>query len=229
MCRELLRKAFDDDPDAIKMFWEQGPDEHLVELVESGLWPSDAHALDIGCGGGRNTGYLAECGFAVSAVDISFDRATLTRYRMYQLDAGCPKLALTTCGSMFSLPYKESSFELVVSVGTYYSASTDSALIDVLQETARVMKNGGVLLAKLTSTRNPEPGASPVEGTTSTYLTEDGTICRPTSEELVEMFGQCHLFLTEPLEIRHGSSDGKRVTVVGLFVKECSPNDCIEW
>src|SRR5512139_3688875 len=48
------------------------PAAFLREVVESDAWPAlRGTALDIACGTGRNTIYLAQRGFAVSALDIS--------------------------------------------------------------------------------------------------------------------------------------------------------------
>ncbi|GAB3435998.1 class I SAM-dependent methyltransferase [Flindersiella endophytica] len=50
-------------------FWERGtPTPELVELVESGLPPG--RAIDIGCGTGTESTYLAEHGWTVTGVDM---------------------------------------------------------------------------------------------------------------------------------------------------------------
>ena len=48
------------------------PTAFLRETIESGTWPAlCGRALDIACGKGRNAIYLAQRGFAVTALDIS--------------------------------------------------------------------------------------------------------------------------------------------------------------
>lgn len=54
--------------------WESGPRPELVELVESGrVTPSTVgrRAIDIGCGAGADTVFLAEQGFEVIGFDLS--------------------------------------------------------------------------------------------------------------------------------------------------------------
>jgi SAM-dependent methyltransferase len=50
--------------------WESGPRPELVELVEAGRIPV-GRALDIGCGSGADSIFLAERGFDVTGVDLS--------------------------------------------------------------------------------------------------------------------------------------------------------------
>lgn len=54
--------------------WESGPRHELVGLVESGrLSPNDPgpRALDVGCGSGADSVFLAERGFDVTGIDFS--------------------------------------------------------------------------------------------------------------------------------------------------------------
>lgn len=55
--------------------WESGPRPALVQLVESGrITPevlTPARAIDLGCGSGADSVYLAERGFDVTGIDFS--------------------------------------------------------------------------------------------------------------------------------------------------------------
>ncbi len=53
----------------VRMPWETGPREELVELVESGRIPP-CRAIDLGCGTGSNAIFLAQHGFEVTGVDF---------------------------------------------------------------------------------------------------------------------------------------------------------------
>ena len=50
--------------------WESGPRPELVELIESGRIPP-GRAIDLGCGTGADSIYLAAQGFEVTGVDLS--------------------------------------------------------------------------------------------------------------------------------------------------------------
>lgn len=68
--------------------WEMGPRSELVDLVTSGrLSPDELPlAVDLGCGSGANTVYLAEQGFDVTGVD--FSPVALRRARALAEEAG---------------------------------------------------------------------------------------------------------------------------------------------
>jgi 2-polyprenyl-3-methyl-5-hydroxy-6-metoxy-1,4-benzoquinol methylase len=53
-----------------KMPYDNGPDQQLVELVEIGRI-SPCRAIDLGCGTGRNTLFLAQRGFDATGVDFA--------------------------------------------------------------------------------------------------------------------------------------------------------------
>ena len=52
-----------------RMPWEMGPREELVELVESGR-VAPSRAVDLGCGTGSNSIFVAQHGFEVTGVDF---------------------------------------------------------------------------------------------------------------------------------------------------------------
>ena len=66
---------------------EERPSAFLREMVESEAWPAlRGKALDIACGKGRNAIYLAQRGFAVTALDISSVALEEGRQRAQQQD-----------------------------------------------------------------------------------------------------------------------------------------------
>ncbi|MCD2192709.1 class I SAM-dependent methyltransferase [Actinomycetospora endophytica] len=67
------------DPDRPAPFLTSAPDGSLVDWLEHGPVPGGGHALDLGCGIGRNAVHLARQGFTVVAVDLSPVAITRTR------------------------------------------------------------------------------------------------------------------------------------------------------
>ncbi|MEV6331589.1 class I SAM-dependent methyltransferase [Streptomyces sp. NPDC051909] len=74
-------QGFYDDRTRPVPFFVDKPDECLVAHVEAGLVPAGGRVLDLGCGPGRNSRYLAEQGFAVDAVDLSAGALAWARER----------------------------------------------------------------------------------------------------------------------------------------------------
>ena len=65
------------------------PSALLREILENAAWPAlRGKALDIACGKGRNALYLAQRGFAVTALDISAVALEAGQRRAQQLDLG---------------------------------------------------------------------------------------------------------------------------------------------
>ncbi|HEX8737691.1 MAG TPA: hypothetical protein VF721_20330, partial [Pyrinomonadaceae bacterium] len=61
---------FYSDPNRKCPFFTKNPNEDLVELVETGKILPPLKVLELGCGNGRNSNYLANKGFEVEAIDF---------------------------------------------------------------------------------------------------------------------------------------------------------------
>src|SRR3972149_12072790 len=93
--------------------WELGkPRKTLVDLIESGKI-KQGKALDICCGAGTNTVYLAERGFEVSALDISKQAIKFAKQK-----AGKTKIEIQfVLGNFVTLPFKDEEFNFVLDIG----------------------------------------------------------------------------------------------------------------
>ena len=101
--------------------WELGkPRESLVKLVNSGR-VKPGKALDLCCGAGSNTVYLAEKGFNVTTLDIS-DKAVF-----YAKDkAGEAEVSINfLIGNFTSLPFKAHEFNFAFDFGCFHHVPTE--------------------------------------------------------------------------------------------------------
>jgi tellurite methyltransferase len=88
------------------------PSAFLREIVESSAWPARrGRALDIACGKGRNAIYLAQRGFAVTALDISLVAIEKGRQRTLQQDLS---IDWQTC-DLESTALDYAGFDLIIS------------------------------------------------------------------------------------------------------------------
>lgn len=129
----------------------------LVKLVMNGAIPAGARVLEVGCGVGSESVYLAVQGFQVSGIDISehaIERArTLAGVYGAEVD--------WAVGDVLDLPYEEDSFDVVVDRGCFHCLR-DHERAKFASEIARVIRSRGLYVLRcLASQRyghpNPEP------------------------------------------------------------------------
>lgn len=104
-------------------------------------------ALDLGVGGGRHTLLLCELGFSAFGLDISLTGLKYTQVRIAkeEFDAGL------TQASMNTLPFKENSFDAVISYGVLnYGNQKDMQM--AIQEVHRILRPNGKAFVMLRTT-----------------------------------------------------------------------------
>ncbi|MFJ8658432.1 class I SAM-dependent methyltransferase [Streptomyces sp. NPDC093795] len=106
------------DRDKPVPFFVAKPDENLVSYVERGLLPTaGGRALDLGCGPGRNSLYLASLGYDVDAVDLS---PTAIRWAEERArDAGVTNIRFT-CGDAFKGAAPDGPYDLIYDSGCFH-------------------------------------------------------------------------------------------------------------
>ena len=108
--------------------WWYAERRALVKRLVGPLTPG--RALDVGCGGGGNTGVLRDLGWQVTGLEYSPVAARLARSRRLSVVRGDAQ----------RLPFADASMDLVMSTDMWEHIEDDAA---VARETARVLKPGG--------------------------------------------------------------------------------------
>jgi SAM-dependent methyltransferase len=117
--------------------WESGPRPELVALVESGAVTPDTvgpRAIDIGCGSGADTVFLAEQGFEVVGFDLS--SVAIEKAREAAAAAGVtPELIVA---NIFDLPV-QGPFDFLFDGGTIddFPRSRRPEVVEVLDHLSR--------------------------------------------------------------------------------------------
>lgn len=106
------------DRDKPVPFFVPKPDENLVAYVERGLLPAGGRALDLGCGPGRNSLYLASLGYEVDAVDLSATAIAWAEERAHK--AGATGSVRFVCGNAFSTPALDGPYDLIYDSGCFH-------------------------------------------------------------------------------------------------------------
>jgi ubiquinone/menaquinone biosynthesis C-methylase UbiE len=127
----------------------KNPHDQVVALVSILRERGARRVLDLGCGAGRHTVYLAREGFEVSATDIAENGLKLAREWL-----GRENLSAELKQSDIShIPYPSDFFDAVISIYVIYH-KTYADMQQVVAEIHRVLKPGGIALISLQSSRS---------------------------------------------------------------------------
>jgi len=124
--------------------WESAhPSAELVALVAAELVTPGAGALDVGCGTGRDTIFLAQCGFRAIGVDSSIEALRIARGR-----SEAAALAVDwRLGDARDLPLEDGSVDLVNDRGCFHTIEPEDRTA-FASELDRVLAPGGLVLLR---------------------------------------------------------------------------------
>ncbi|HWQ61424.1 MAG TPA: class I SAM-dependent methyltransferase [Negativicutes bacterium] len=129
--------------------WQQ-PAPEIYALAER--WRRDGRniVLDLGCGLGRHSLFLATEGFVVDAFDLSeIGVAVLTK----AANERCLPIEARV-GDMKALPYRDQDFDAIVAFNVIYHADRQG-VEQVIAEIRRVLDDSGEVFLTLISKQNP--------------------------------------------------------------------------
>ena len=107
--------------------------------------------LDAGCGAGRNSEYLIQCGAEVFGVDA--DSSQIARVRAVALERASDFPAENfSVGRLTELPFPDSHFDAVICSAVLHFAADSSEFEAMVSEMWRVLAPGGVFFSRLAST-----------------------------------------------------------------------------
>lgn len=129
--------------------WELGrPRPQLVKLIDSGR-VEPCRTLDICCGAGTNTVYLAKRKFGVTAIDISKKAVAIAKQK-----ASLAKVDIRfDVGNSVHLPYEDKEFGFVYDMGCFHHIQPHDRN-DYIRGVHRVLEDRGVYFMTCFSYRN---------------------------------------------------------------------------
>ncbi|MDI3098505.1 class I SAM-dependent methyltransferase [Streptomyces rochei] len=160
--------AYWNSPETVAEFRSLDVQPYLTDLLAR--TPVDGPALDLGCGGGRNTLALLERGFDVLAVDLHQGMVDATRART----AAYPPARITVRqGAADAVPAEDGAFALAVCYGVLHNAVDRTRWEASVGEIARVLRPGGLLALNTFTSQTLDPRLRPGDGDGQYLLPDD--------------------------------------------------------
>ena len=129
--------------------WELGkPRAFLVEYMQKGLLPK-GKALDLCCGAGTNTVYLAQNGLDVTGIDISKTALEIAKKKAHQAHISINFLS----ESFADLSFGDAKFNLVFDMGCFHHVAVEERA-KFIAGVHRVLRDGGLYMLTCFSYRN---------------------------------------------------------------------------
>lgn len=95
--------------------------------------------LDVGCGFGRNSIYMAKNGFFVSAFDLSDHNVNLTKEKAKEQNVLLKEVVVA---DMLKMPFEDESFDCIIAINVI-SHTDKEGFNKILSELKRVLKTNG--------------------------------------------------------------------------------------
>lgn len=121
--------------------WEgEQPTSLATDLIDKGIVKEGSHVLDMGCGFGRNSNWLANEGAIVDAININEEELNEAKRRATEQGVNVNYVK----ADAGSLPFPDSSFEVLLDAGCTHMCDLETQQKSV-KEASRVIKPGGYL------------------------------------------------------------------------------------
>jgi ubiquinone/menaquinone biosynthesis C-methylase UbiE len=208
--------------------WGRYPSEDVIRFVARNYFKtrrSETNILDLGCGAGANTWFLAREGFNTFAFDGSFSAMQKCRNNLEE-PADCSLFQADAA----SLPLQADKFDAVIDAAVI-SANSPRNVKTILQEIFRVLKPGGKLFSSslfLCETTGFNSGKKLDElcyrNVSSGPLAGVGTIHFFTRELIEELYSQAG-FVDLQLDLSKRTLNNEEIVVSCYMVVASKPGE----
>lgn len=126
-------------------------DIYLFDQLLKGRIQKGMTVLDAGCGNGRNSIYLMKAGVDVYGVDSSEKAIQQIRESAVQISPDIPWQHFMVA-DLASLPHASAMFDVVICSAVLHFSKEEAHFRSMVQELVRVLKPGGMLFCRLSTT-----------------------------------------------------------------------------
>lgn len=181
----------------VRGFAQSAPNTVLMRFAEGEAGRcGHGHALDLGCGAGRNAVPLAGDGWRVLGMDLAWPMLLAAADR--GVAAGLSDRLAWVLSPMEQIPTRDSSFDLIVAHGIWNLAPSSRIFRRGVEEAARVARPGAGLFVFTFSRSTFPPETPPVPGESFVFTQFSGEPqCFLTEDQLVEEMGRAG-FVIDP-------------------------------
>ena len=184
-------------PDTVAGFVRSPPNDVLMRFAEQERRRDGVgRALDLGCGAGRNAVPIAQLGWSVTGVDLSWPMLAAAAERARQ--EGLADRLQLILARMEAIPIASATCDLVIAHGIWNLAGSARELRAAVAEAARVARPGAALFVFTFSRHTLPVDAAPIDGEPFAFTQFSG---RPqtflTETQLIDLL-DAHGFSPEP-------------------------------
>jgi SAM-dependent methyltransferase len=177
-------------------FSQSPPNETLIRFAALERQAGGRVLVDIGCGAGRNAGPLADLGWHVLGLDLSWPMVVAAARRRSE---GRPPGRLDVAlAPMEALPVRDSAADFIVAHGIWNLAASSAQFRAAVGEAARIASPGAALFVFTFSRATIPPDAAPVPGEPFVFTEFSGSPqCFVTESQLLAEMGRAG-FVPDP-------------------------------
>ena len=143
--------------------WFGDIDIYLFDQLLKGRFSPGMAVLDAGCGGGRNIVYFLRSGYEVFAVDQSREAVDRVRSLAAALAPGLPQENFRA-EAVEHMSFADARFDFVLSSAVLHFARDEEHWHEMVREMWRVLRPGGLFLARLASSIGIESKITHIDG-----------------------------------------------------------------
>lgn len=125
-------------------------DIYLIDQIQKKRITRDSKILDAGFGKGRNLEYFVKNNIDIHGIEQNKDLIPIVIEKIKNWNSSYPTNKFISC-SVEKMPYLDNEFDFIASVAVLHFAKSHQHFWDMLLEMLRVLKNGGILLFRMTS------------------------------------------------------------------------------
>jgi len=158
-------KTFDDMYKNEELYYGLAPSPYLEMLIKREKFHHNEHALDVGCGDGRNSIFLAENGFQVTAIDNS--KEAILKLQNFSKERRLNIKAVVADVTKYK--FKKDKFSLIVAntIIDHLEKEDGDRLIVNLKS---ALMQGGLIFVSVFTVEDPGNKNLPIRSETAAYI-----------------------------------------------------------